>query len=116
MVSDGNSYGICSPKGKLVLPIEYSFIDVDEELFVVLRHNDSDTIEVGYYDVESESFKHDEAKMEDGVIHINNDYVWDGRFRYLNNDKHSEWIDQKLRDATDTAYEGHSRLYLGLED
>lgn len=90
VVSDGNSYGICSPKGKLVLPIEYSFIDVDEDLFVVLRHNDSDTIEVGYYDEESESFKHDEAKMEDGVIHINNDYVWDGRFRYLNNGEHSE--------------------------
>lgn len=116
VVSDGNSYGICSPKGKLVLPIEYSFIDVDDELLVVLEHNDSDTIEVGYYDEESESFKHDEAKMEDGIIHINNDYVWDGRFRYLNDDKQSEWIDQKLRDSTDTAYEGYSRLYLGLED
>ncbi len=93
VVSDGNSYGICSPKGKLVLPIEYSLIDVDEELLVVLEHKDSDTIEVGYYDEESESFKHDEVKMEDGIVHINNDYVWDGCFRYLNDGEHSGWTD-----------------------
>jgi hypothetical protein len=116
VVSDGKSYGICSPKGKLVLPIEYSQIDVDEELLVILEHNDSDIIEVGYYDEESESFKHDEAKIEDGVVRINDDYVWDGRFRYLNDDGQLGWTDQELRDAADIAYEGYSRLYLGLED
>lgn len=116
VVSDGKSYGICSPKGKLVLPIEYSLIDVDEELLVILEHNDSDIIEVGYYDEESESFKHDEAKIEDGVVRINDDYVWDGRFRYLNDDGHLGRTDQELRDAADIAYEGYSRLYLGLED
>ena len=116
VVSDGKSYGICSPKGKLVLPIEYSLIDVDEELLVILEHNDSDIIEVGYYDEQSESFKHEEAQKEDGLVRINDDYVWDGRFRYLHYDGHLEWTDQELRDSADIAYEGNSRLYLGLED
>lgn len=116
VVSDGKSYGICSPKGKLVLPIEYSLIDVDEELLVILEHNDSDIIEIGYYDEQSESFKHEEAKKEDGLVRINDDYVWDGRFRYLHYDGHLEWTDQELRDSADIAYEGNSRLYLGLED
>ena len=83
VVSDGKSYGICSSKGKLVLPIEYSLIDVDKDQYVILEHNDSDTIEVVYYDEESDSFEHVETKIEDGVVHINDNYVWDGSFRYL---------------------------------
>lgn len=116
VVSDGESYGICSPKGKLILPIEYSLIDIDDDLLVILEHNKSDKLEVGYYDEETESMKHDEAEMEDGVAKLGDDYVWDGRFRYLNEDEHSGWTDQELRDAADIAYEGYSRTYLGLED
>ena len=77
---------------------------------------DSDTIEVVYQDEESDSFEHVETKIEDGVVRINDDYVWDGRFRYLNDDGHLGRTDQELRDAADIAYEGYSRLYLGLED
>lgn len=128
VVSDGKSYGICSPKskGKLVLPIEYSLIDVDKNRRVILKHNDSDIIEVVYYDEESDSFEHVDSKIEDGVVHINDNYVWDGNFRYLNDDDHLEWADldsrdprdlrDELEDAEDFAYEGYSRLYLGLED
>lgn len=116
VVSDGESYGVCSPKGKLILPIEYAFIDIDNDLLVILEHNNSDKLEVGYYDEESESMKHDEAEMEDGVVILGDDYVWDGRFRYLNEDEHSGWTDQELRDAADIAYEGYSRTYLGLDD
>lgn len=117
VVSDGDSYGICSPKGKLILPLAYSLIDIDEDLNIILEHRDSGSIEVGYYDEETESIKHDEANMgEDGVIHLDDDYIWDGSFRYLGENEHSGWTDQELRDAADIAYEGNSRLSLGLED
>lgn len=126
VVSDGKSYGICSPEGKLVFPIEFSLIDVDKNRHVILEHNDSDTIEVVYYDEESDSFEHVETKIEDGVVHINDNYVWDGSFRYLKVYDHLEGADfdsrdprdlrDELEDAADFAYEGYSRLYLGLED
>lgn len=116
VVSNGESYGICSPKGNLVLPIEYSMIDIDDDLLVILEHNDGRTLEVGYYDEETETMKHEEAEMEDGVVKLCDDYVWDGCFRYLNEDEHSEWTDQELRDAADSTYEGYSRTYLGIED
>ena len=43
-------------------------------------------------------------------------YVGDGQFRYSKEDDYSGWTEQELRDAADIAYEGHSRLELGLED
>lgn len=116
VVSDGESYGICSPTGNLVLPVEYSLIDIDEELTIILEHKDCDSMEVGFYDEENDSISHNKAEMEDGVIHLDDDYIWDGCFRYLNENEHTGWTDQELRDAADIAYEGYSRLYLGLED
>lgn len=126
VVSDGKSYGIFSPKGNLVLPIEYSLIDVDKNHHVILVHNNSDKIEVVYYYEESDSFEHVETQIEDGIVHINDNYIWDGSFRHLNVDDRLEWADldsrdardlrDELEDAADFAYEGYSRLYLGLED
>ena len=56
--------------------------------------------------------------MKDGVVLLDDDgnYVWDGGFRYLKEDDYSGWTNQELRDAADIAYEGYSRLELGLED
>lgn len=114
VVSDGKFYGICSSKGKLVLPIEYSLIDVNENFLVILEQNN--TIEAGYYEKYTETFKHSELEIKDGVVFINDDYVWDGCFRHLDDSENPGWTEQELRDAADAAYEGHSRLYLGLED
>ena len=77
----------------MVFPIEFSLIDVDKNRHVILEHNDSDTIEVVYYDEESDSFEHVETKIEDGVVHINDNYVWDGSFRYLKVYDHLEGAD-----------------------
>ena len=114
VVSDGKFYGICSSKGKLVLPIKYSLIDVNENFLVILEQNN--TIEAGYYEKYTETFKHSELEIKDGVVFISDDYVWDGCFRYLDDSEYPGWTEQELRDAADAAYEGHSRLYLGLED
>ena len=56
--------------------------------------------------------------MKDGMIQLDDegDYVWDGCFRYLKENEHPVWTDQELREASDIAYEGYSRLELGLED
>lgn len=105
VVFDGRSYGICSAKGKLILPIEYSLIDIDENLCVILEHDDS-TIEIGKYDEKTETFYHEKAKVEDGIVYINDDYVWDGTFRYLRSENPTEcWTDEDTWDAmTDGMY------------
>lgn len=118
VVSNGKAYGICSAKGKLILPLNYSMIDVDEDLCIILKKIDDGSYEVGWYDKEKDSICHENAEIKDGAIQLDNDgdYVWDGSFRFLKEKEYSEWNDQELRDAADIAYEGHSRLELGLED
>lgn len=135
VVSDGESYGICSPSGKLVLPMMYSTIDVDDEFCIVFIRDfnpeldgESDEsveemldygeiYETGYYDEEKDVIVTERARFEDGKVLLDDEgnYVWDGRFRYLKESDYSGWTDQELRDAADIAYERHSRLELGLE-
>lgn len=135
VVSDGELFGICSPSGKLILPMKYSTIDIDAEFCIVLVR-DFDTeldgesdesveemldygeiYETGYYDEEKDVIVTERARFEDGKVLLDDEgnYVWDGRFRYLKESDYSGWTDQELRDAADIAYEGHSRLELGLE-
>ncbi len=118
VVSDGESYGICSPLGKLILPYDYSMIEVDDDLCIVLERKNDGEYEVGYYDSEKDIICHETAEMKDGVVLLDDDgnYVWDGGFRYLKEGDYSGWTNQELRDAADIAYEGYSRLELGLED
>lgn len=118
IVSDGKAYGICSAKGKLILPLNYSMIDMDDDLCIILKKKDDGCYEVGWYDKGKDIICHKSAEIKDGAIQLDNDgdYVWDGSFRYLKENGHSAWTDQELRDAADIAYEGYSRLYLGLED
>ena len=118
VVSDGESYGICSPLGKLILPYEYSMIDMDDDLCIVLERKTDGEYEVGYYDSGKDIICHEAAEMKDGVVLLDDegDYIWFGHFRYKKDDDYSGWTDQELRDAADIAYEGYSRLELGLED
>lgn len=135
-VSNDELYGICSPFGKLILPMNYSTIDMDNELCIVLVRDfnaefddESDETledmldyggiyETGYYDEEKDVIVTERARFKEGKVLLDNedDYVWDGGFRYLKEDNYSGWTDQELRDAADIAYGGHSRLELGLED
>ena len=134
-VSDGELWGICSPSGKLILPMKYSTIDMDDELCIVLVRDFNPELddecdesikemldygriyETGDYDVEKDVIVTEKANFKNGDILLDDegDYVWNGRFIYLKEDDYSEWTDQELREAADIAYEGHSRLELGLE-
>lgn len=136
VVSDGKLFGICSPLGKLILPMKYSTIDMDDELCIVLvRDFDKELddennkeieemldyggiYETGYYDEEKDVVEIERAVFKEGAVLLDDEgnYIWDGQFRYLKEDDYYGWTDQELRDAADIAYEGHSRLELGLED
>ena len=93
VVSNGEAYGICSSKGLLILPLDYSMIDVDEDLCIVLKKIDDGDFEVGWYDKEKNIICRETAEMKDGMIQLDNegDYVWDGCFRYLQENEYSEW-------------------------
>lgn len=134
-VSDGELFGICSPSGKLILPMKYSQIDIDAEFCIVLVRDLNTELddkcdesveemldyggiyEIGHYDEEKDVVVIEKARFKDGDVLLDDEgnYVWDGCFRYLKEDDFSGWTDQELRDAADIAYEGHSRLELGLE-
>lgn len=136
VVSDDELFGICSPSGKLILPMKYSTIDMDDELCIVLVRDfdkeldDENDIEIeemldyggiyetGYYNEEKNVVEIDRAVFKEGAVLLDDEgnYIWDGQFRYLKGDDYPGWTDQELRDAADIAYEGHSRLELGLED
>jgi len=135
-VTDDELFGICSSSGKLILPKNYSTIDMDDNFRIVLVRDfnaevddeNDETIEdmidyggiyeTGYYDEEKDVIVTERAKFKDGEVLLDDEgyYVWDGCFRYLKEDDYSGWTDQELKDAADIAYEGHSRLELGLED
>ncbi len=87
VVSDGHGEGICSPKGELILPLEYDNIDIDEDLCIVLEKKYGEEYEVGWYDKEKDIICHEEAKMKEGMILLDSDwtrdYVWNGSFRTI---------------------------------
>ena len=101
VVSDGESYGICSPSGKLILPIEYSTIDMDDNLCIILDKYDEDNIEIGWYDEEHDSIVHETAEMEDGMVLLDDegDYIWDGQFRYTKEDRGTGWENYSREDS-----------------
>ena len=88
IVSDGESYGICSPLGKLILPYDYSMIDMDEDLCIVLERKDDGEYEVGYYDSGKDIICHEAADMKDGMVLLDDegDYIWAGEFKYTKED------------------------------
>ena len=88
IVSDGESYGICSPLGKLILPYDYSMIDMDEDLCIVLERKDDGEYEVGYYDSGKDIICHEAAEMKDGMVLLDDEggYIWAGEFRYTKED------------------------------
>ena len=88
VVSDGESYGICSPLGKLILPCDYSMIDMDDDLCIVLERKDDGEYEVGYYDSGKDIICHETAEMKDGAVLLDDegDYIWAGIFRYTKDD------------------------------
>ena len=112
VVSDGERYGICSPSGDLILPIEYKIIDVDNRLNIIIG-NDANELEVdnhdksimsgnqmmvGHYSKETNSIIKEKAKVKDNAVQLDDegDYVWDGKFRYTNcneDEFHSPWVD-----------------------
>lgn len=99
VVSDGERYGICSPSGDLILPLEYSIIDIDNSLTIILGKNieeldieeNDDSImwgdilmEVGSFSKETNSIFTEKAKVKNNVVQLDDrgDYVWDGDFKY----------------------------------
>lgn len=88
IVSDGESYGICSPLGKMILPFDYSMIDMDDDLCIVLERKDNGEYEAGYYDSEKDIICHQAAEVKDGVVLLDDegDYIWAGEFRYTKED------------------------------
>ena len=105
VVSDGESFGICSPSGKLILPMEYSNIDIDNYLNIVLVRDfnaelddecdesvkemleyDGNIYETGYYDEEKDIIVTEKACFKDGQVILNEEgnYIWDESFMDLN--------------------------------
>ena len=92
VVKDSDLYGIYSPTGKMVLPIEYSTIDIDEDLTIVLGKKDNNEKELigdirfGEYMYVGEYIKADDyiacrgaRVIEDQVI-LGTYYYWNDGF------------------------------------
>lgn len=106
IVSDGELYGVCSPSGEMILPMEYSVIDIDEDLTIVLGRNTDDLdvdendesviygnmMEVGTYSKESNCIVTEKATVKDDMVLLSDwgGYVWDGKFKYTKED-YDEW-------------------------
>lgn len=106
IVSDGELYGVCSPSGEMILPMEYSVIDIDEDLTIVLGRNTDDLdvdendesvicgslMEVGTYSKESNYIVTEKATVKDEKVILSDwsGYVWDGEFKYTKED-YDEW-------------------------
>lgn len=103
VVSNDELYGICSPAGKLILPMNYSIIDMDDEFCIILVRDfnaelddeSNETLEdmldygeiyeTGYYDEEKDVIVTERARFKDGKVLLDDEdnYAWDGGFRYL---------------------------------
>lgn len=97
-VSKDELFGICSPSGKLLLPMKYLKVDMDEKLCIVLvrdfdteddEGSDEDNCgricEIGHYNEEKDIIEIKKARLNNGNILLDEegDYVWDGCFKYL---------------------------------
>ena len=96
IVSNGDLYGICSPSGELILPIEYPIIDIDDNLTIVIAkrvdemeidENDKSILwdyqmEIGYFSKETNSIETEKAIVDDNGVRLDDNYVWDGEFKY----------------------------------
>ena len=111
IVSNGELYGICSPSGELILPIEYPIIDIDDNLTIVIaKHIDETEIDendksilwdyqmgVGYFSKETNSIEIEKAIVDDNGVRLDDDYVWDGEFKYTK-DYYDEWSRKNYSD------------------
>ena len=108
IVSNGELYGICSPSGELILPIEYPIVDIDDNLTIVtakridemeIDENDKSILRnyyhmvIGSYSKESNSIILENATVKDDevIISDNGDYVWDGEFKSKYKEMPNEW-------------------------
>lgn len=103
IVGEGELYGLCSHSGELILPIEYSILDVDDYLDKIVlgrtierkdeeneedENEDEESIlwdylmEVGRYSKFDNSIKIKKAKVKNGAVQLDYNYIWDGEFKY----------------------------------
>ena len=137
IVSDGLLYGICSPSSELILPIEYTFVDIDENLTIVLGRNIYDLdvdkndesimcgclMEVGSYSKETNSIVTKKAKVKNDVVLLDKigDYVWDGDFRYTKepysneDDTPSSWENYTIEDSLYDALGGEMEAIWNID-
>ena len=117
IVSDGKSYGICSPTGKLILPLEYSIIDIDDDLCIVLKKNESDFMEIGRYNEKDDLITLTKAKMKDEVVLLDNEenYVWDCGFKFMKEERPNEWAHYSYKEALYDALGGEMDAIWNLD-
>ena len=135
-VSNDELYGICSPLGKLILPMKYTTIDIDNEFCIVLVRDydeelDDDTderteemleyggiYENGYYDEEKGIINISKAVFKEGEVLLDKegDYVWDGQFRYKKED-YNPWSRENYsyEDSLDDALGGEWEALVNIE-
>lgn len=142
VIQDGNTFGIIDNDGYILLKCEYAMIkcyyDWYGNLYILISDDnnnyswaccDKGSIHIDGIAVPDEnsiirpSWVAREGDGDEEVIVQVNYNIQTGefgedeeRFRYSKEGDYSGWTDQELRDAADIAYEGHSRLELGLED
>ena len=97
IVSENGLFGVCSSNGELILPIEYSVVDIDDCFNVVLgKKIPSDAVSdeneksvrfdtimyVGNYSSKDNTITYKKATIKDGVVFLDEDgeYIWDGGF------------------------------------
>jgi hypothetical protein len=100
VVTKDNLYGIYSSTGKMLLPIEYSTIDIDEYFNVVLGKKDLDIdqyvdelkevylrsrrndeyMQIGEYSKEYDVINYGVAKVCENEVQIDRYYYWDNEF------------------------------------
>lgn len=103
VVTKDNLYGIYSSTGKMLLPIEYSTIDIDEYFNVVLGKKDLDIdqyvdelkevylrsrrndeyMQIGEYSKEYDVINYGVAKVYENEVQIDRSYYWNNEFVYL---------------------------------
>ena len=129
VVSKNNSYGLVSPSGRLILPIKYSTIDIDDNMIIVLGTIDNSPESADYYDnwrnnelmqVGKFYLKEDiiiskDAIIEDNKVIINKRryycYYWDDGFdvidESLDNDDNGSYDEYTWEDSLYDALDGH---------
>lgn len=131
VVSYNDLYGIYSSSGKLLLPIKYSTIAIDEHLTIVLGKKIEDNsdfdeyydpilndelMEIGYYSSNEDTITHEMATVVDGVVCLDNDgdYIWNGDFKYTSRIR-DDYSDYSYEDSIYDALGGEMSAIWNLD-